>query len=109
MGAIAGIAGAVLSGTGQSGQKGVSGEGNASQQNTNISGNGGMSQPEMKTADVDKAAETTEEPKKEKSGSNVDWAELAKMATGLLSSGNGSSAPISVGNASNGGTIANFR
>lgn len=104
--AIGGIASGILGATGQSGQKGANGEANASQ-TTKLSE--GMQQPEVKTAEINKVAETTEKPKEEKSGSSIDWSELAKMATGLLNSGSGSSAPISVSNASNGGAIANFR
>ena len=111
MGAVAGIAGALLSSTSKSGQKDTIGQANASQSSAlNIAQN---NTPDIKSADVKAVSGSTDTTptKTESSGSNVNWAELAKTAKSLLDSNasSGSSAPITANPASQANPLANFR
>lgn len=112
MGAVAGIAGAVLNGTAQSGQKDNLGQSNASSQTTAIS-NAQNSTPDIKSAEVKDVPDNTETsvPKTESSGSSINWAELAKAAKGLLDehTSSGSPSPITVNEISQASPLANFR
>lgn len=114
MGAIAGVASAALSATGKSGQKGDMQQNNVSQTTSPIS-NTGNSNPDIKEAKVEKAAEpigetnVVEAPKTEGNGAGkMDWNSLANLAGGLTSP-QGSPAPIAANNVSNTQPIANFR
>ena len=113
MGAIAGVVGSALSATGQSGQKGDMQQNNVSQ--TAPISNTGNSNPDIKEAKVEKAAEpiggTTEIKEVESpkaGGEKMDWKSLANLAGGLTAS-QGSPAPIAANNVSNTQPIANFR
>ena len=112
MGAVAGIAGALLGSTSKSGQKDNIGQTSASSQASTIS-NAQNSTPDIKSADVKAVSGNTgtPAPKTESSGSSTNWAELAKNAKGLLdglNSSGSSPAPITANPASQVSPLANF-
>lgn len=106
MGAVAGIASAVLSSTAQSGQQGTSSPTNASQ--SSAISNAQNSKPDIKSAEVKSVTET---PKTNTENSSMNWAELAKAAKGLLDehTSSGSPSPITVNTISQASPLANFR
>lgn len=114
--AVAGIAGSLLSSAAQSGDKSKMGEGNVAGSNGNIA-NSENQAPDIKTADVEKAAETAQTPtpapeaKTGGTGSGVDWADVAKKAGEWYDSNSsgGQSQMMTAGNVSQPGQIANFR
>ena len=108
MGAVAGIASAVLDSTAKSGQQGTSSPTNASQSSAIT--NAQNSKPYIKSAKVKSVTETPV-PKTESSGSSMNWAELAKAAKGLLDehTSHGSPAPVTVNTTSQASPLANFR
>lgn len=106
MGAVAGIASAVLSSTAQSGQQGTSSQTNASQ--SSAISNAQNNKPDIKSAEVKSVTET---PKTNTENSSMNWAELAKAAKGLLDehTSSGSPSPITVNTISQASPLANFR
>ena len=113
MGAAAGIIGAVLNSASQSGEKSNVGEGNAAGGNGNIA-NPNNQAPDIKTAEVEKAADTqsnapqeTEKPKASESETK-DWSKLASMAQNLMSSG-GQSQNMNFNATSQAQPVATFR
>lgn len=107
MGAVAGIASAVLNSTAQSGQKDNLGQSNASSQTPAIS-NAQNSKPDIKSAEVKSVTET---PKTNTENSSMNWAELAKAAKGLLDehTSHGSPASVTFNTTSQASPLANFR
>ncbi|MCQ2247708.1 MAG: hypothetical protein MJZ50_01735 [Treponema sp.] len=118
MGAIAGIASSVISGTAQSGQKGNMEQGQVAQNNGGVSNAGSSAVPEMKEAKIEKAADPitgNAEPVKVENKSdsnskgNIDWGALAEKAQSLANGGNGNPQPIVTNNVAGNQPIANFR
>lgn len=83
MGAVAGIAGSVLSGAAQSGQKDNTDNGRVSQ-GGNIS-NAGNQQANIQTAQVLPAASSNPQVTSSNNGGNMSWEQMAQMAKGLTS------------------------
>lgn len=110
MGAVAGIAGALLSSTANSGQKDNIGQANASQ--ASALSNAQNDKPDIKSADVKEVSGNTDTTptKTESSGSNVNWEELARAAKSLLDehTSQGSPAPITANTISQANPLANF-
>jgi len=122
MAAVAGIIGSVLGSEAASGDESKVGEANVAQNNTNIA-NTQNQKPDIKTTEVKNAVDTTPngsatsdthsigEIKDNKgttaTNSSPNWADIAKMAQGLLSSGN-QQQTVSVNSVSQPQQIANF-
>ena len=111
MGAVAGIAGALLSSTSGSGQKDTIGQANASQ--ASAISNAQNDKPDIKSAEVKEVSgdtDTTPSTKTESSGSNMNWEELARAAKSLLDehTSQGSPAPITANTISQANPLANF-
>lgn len=81
MGAVAGIAGSVLSGAAQSGQKDNTDNGRVSQ-GGNIS-NAGNQQANIQTAPVQPV--NSPQVTSSNNGGNISWEQMAQMAKGLTS------------------------
>lgn len=122
MAAAASIIGSVLSSESASGDTSKVGEANVAQNNTNIA-NTQNQKPDIKTTEVKNAVDTTPngsatsatpsigeiKDNKESTATNSssNWADIAKMAQGLLSSSS-QQQPVSANSVSQPQQIANF-